>query len=59
MALAMTQSLLVKKLADAVGTNGRVPKAFLENYAAISWHWMSGPSATQGSDGSKLCYGGV
>jgi DNA-binding protein HU-beta len=36
MAAKMTQSQLVKELAEATGTNGKVAKAFVENYAAIA-----------------------
>jgi DNA-binding protein HU-beta len=36
MAAKMTQSQLVKQLAEAVGTNGKVAKAFVEKYAAIA-----------------------
>ena len=36
MAAKMTQSQLVKQLAEALGTNGKTAKAFVENYAAIA-----------------------
>ena len=36
MAAKMTQSQLVKELAEATGTNGKVAKTFVENYAAIA-----------------------
>ena len=36
MAAKMTQSQLVKELAEAVATSGKVAKAFVENYAAIA-----------------------
>jgi DNA-binding protein HU-beta len=36
MAAKMTQSQLVKELAEATGTNGKVAKTFVESYAAIA-----------------------
>ena len=36
MAAKMTQSQLVKELAEAVATSGKVAKAFVEKYAAIA-----------------------
>ena len=36
MAAKMTQSQLVKELAEAAGTNGKVAKTFVESYAAIA-----------------------
>ena len=36
MAAKMTQSQLVKELAEAVATSGKVAKAFVENYAEIA-----------------------
>lgn len=36
MAAKMTQSQLVKELAEATATNGKVAKTFVENYAAIA-----------------------
>jgi DNA-binding protein HU-beta len=36
MAAKMTQSQLVKELAESTGTNGKVAKTFVENYAAIA-----------------------
>jgi DNA-binding protein HU-beta len=36
MAAKMTQSQLVKELAEATGTNGKVAKAFVESYADIA-----------------------
>ena len=36
MAAKMTQSQLVKELAGAAGTNGKVAKTFVESYAAIA-----------------------
>ena len=36
MAAKMTQSQLVKELAEAVATSSKVAKAFVENYAAIA-----------------------
>ena len=36
MAAKMTQSQLVKELAEATGTNGKVAKSFVESYAAIA-----------------------
>ena len=36
MAAKMTQSQLVKELAEATGTNGKVAKTFVENYAGIA-----------------------
>lgn len=36
MAGKMTQSQLVKELAEASGTNGKVAKTFVESYAAIA-----------------------
>ncbi len=36
MATKMTQSQLVKKLAEATGTNNKSTKSFLESYASIA-----------------------
>ena len=36
MATKMTQSQLVKKLAEATGTNNKIVKSFLESYASIA-----------------------
>ena len=36
MATKMTQSQLVKKLAEATGTNNKSAKSFLESYASIA-----------------------
>jgi DNA-binding protein HU-beta len=36
MAAKMTQSQLVKELAEATGTNGKVAKTFVESYAAVA-----------------------
>ena len=36
MAAKMTQSQLVKELAEATGTNGKVAKTFVEGYAEIA-----------------------
>jgi DNA-binding protein HU-beta len=36
MATKMTQSQLIKHLAEAVGTNGKVAKTFVESYAATA-----------------------
>ena len=38
MAAKMTQSQLIKQLAAAVGTNGKVAKTFVQSYAAVAVH---------------------
>jgi len=36
MAAKMTQSQLIKELAEAAGTNGKVAKTFVESYAVVA-----------------------